>query len=97
MVLYICGGGIMPKKNKKKGTRIKKITKKIKKLKFSLSDVIVIFIISIVLGAVIGGVITYGSTHFDVSNTSTELNEFINTYESISASYYKKVDKKKNN
>lgn len=82
---------------KKKKTKMKKLITKMKKnkLKFNLSEVIIIVIIAIMLGALIGGAITYNKENVMISKIPKELEEFVNTYNNINQNYYKKVDKKK--
>lgn len=85
----------MPKKNKTK--RIKKFFDKIKKnkIKFKLTEVIVIIIVALSLGVLLGSFLTYGKEKILVNRVPSELEEFVTTYNSIIDTYYKKVDKNK--
>lgn len=82
---------------KKKQNKLNKLIKKIKKnkLKFNLSEVIIIVVISIMLGALIGGTITYNKENVTITRIPNELKEFVDTYNNIYDSYYKKLDKNK--
>ena len=81
----------MPKRKKK----IKKFFKKLKKnkIKFNLTEVIVIIIVALSLGILVGSFLTYGKEKILVNKVPSELEEFVRTYNSISDTYYKKVDK----
>ena len=66
-----------------------------KKTLFNVAEVIVIMIISITFGAIIGGTLTYTKKSISTNKSSSELNEFIDTYNNIVNNYYKSVDKSK--
>lgn len=72
------------KKNKKK----KLIDKQ-----FSLKELIPIIVISILIGAIVGGVITYNKENISIIKVPKELEEFVEVYENISENYYGKVKK----
>lgn len=66
----------------------------LKKKKFSLKEMIPVVLISILVGTLLGGVITYKRDKLEISKVPDELEELVQVYESISQNYYSKVDKK---
>ena len=77
----------MSKKVKNK----KKETKEEFEIIFTMKEVIIIIVVSILFGVIIGGSVTYGK--FSNSGDSY-LDEFTSTYHSIINNYYDKVSKK---
>ena len=69
-----------------------------RKTGFNMAEVIVIIILSILFGGIIGGVITYSYNNKDHnisdSKISSDLDEFVFTYNNILDNYYESVDKK---
>lgn len=63
--------------------------------KFSLFEVIIIILISVVFGIIIGYLITYGNSNLSQVRSNTNLGEIVSTYNNIVDNYYDKVDEKK--
>lgn len=82
---------------RKKQNKLKKIVNKLKKskTKFSLSEVIIIILISIAVGALIGALMVFNKEKVIVTKIPIELEEFVSTYNDITNNYYKKINKKK--
>lgn len=62
---------------------------------FSVSEVIVIIIISILFGGIIGSTVTLTRTNKKDNTTLSEISDFVSAYNSIVSEYYDKVDKTK--
>ena len=91
------------KSNKKKNSFFKKIDKKFKKLErtifkdsnnsnFSLFEVIIVILISILFGVIIGYLITFSRSG---SASDSNIEEIVDTYHNIVDEYYDNVDKDK--
>lgn len=81
----------------KKKSKVDKFLKKIKykKKKFSLKDLVPIIAISILIGSIIGGVLTYRKEKVEIIHVPSDLEELVDVYESISSNYYEKLEKQK--
>lgn len=68
-----------------------------KQVGFNTLEVIIIMIIAVLFGALIGSVVTYSkgirTEKSDLEEISSDLTEFVDTYNNILDNYYKKVDK----
>lgn len=62
---------------------------------FSISEVVVVIIISILFGGIIGSSITLSRTNKSNGKSSSELSDFVVAYNNIVSDYYDKVDKDK--
>ena len=62
---------------------------------FSLFEVIVLILISVVFGVIIGYLLTYGNSNLRRVRSNSNLGEVVNTYNSIIDNYYDEVDEKK--
>ena len=67
---------------------------KLKKKKYSLKDLIPIVFISILIGTLLGAMITYKKDNLQISKVPEELEELVQVYDNISENYYHKVNKK---
>ena len=65
----------------------------IKKEGFNYPEMIIIMIISILFGFLIGNVVSFTKKETTNANVSSELKEFVNTYNDIVNNYYDKVNK----
>ena len=65
----------------------------IKKEGFNYPEMIIIMIISILFGFLIGNVVSFTKKETTNTNVSSELKEFVNTYNDIVNNYYDKVNK----
>lgn len=65
------------------------------KVSFSIPEVIVVIIISILFGGIIGSSITLSRTNKSNGKSSSELSDFVVAYNNIVSDYYNKVDKEK--
>ena len=84
------------KKKKKKQSFSSVISNRIDNdSKFSLFEVIIIILISVVFGIIIGYLITYGNSNLSQVRSNTNLGEIVSTYNNIVDNYYDKVDEKK--
>lgn len=81
----------------KKKSKVDKFLKKIKykKKQFSLKDMVPIILVSILIGAITGGVLTYRKEKVEIIHVPADLEELVDVYENISSSYYEKLDKQK--
>src|SRR5574344_1158542 len=77
----------MSKKVKNK----KKAIKEEFEIIFTMKEVIIIIVVSILFGVIIGGSVTYGKVK---NSGDSYLDEFTSTYYSIINNYYDKVSKK---
>ncbi len=66
----------------------------LKKKKYSLKDLIPIVFISILIGTLLGAMITYKKDNLQISKVPEELEELVQVYDNISENYYHKVNKK---
>lgn len=66
----------------------------LKKKKYSLKEMIPIVFISILIGTLLGAMITYKKDNLEISKVPDELEELVQVYDSISENYYDKVNKK---
>ena len=64
------------------------------KKKYSLREIVPIALISLLIGTLFGGIITYKKDKLEISKVPEELEELVQVYDSISENYYHKVDKK---
>lgn len=78
-------------KNNKKKKKNKKIDND---TNFSLVEVIIIILISVVFGIIIGYLLTYGSSNLSRVRSNTYLGEVVSTYNNIVDNYYDKLDEK---
>jgi len=60
---------------------------------FSLFEVIIIILISVIFGIIIGYLITYSNSNLSRVRSDTYLGEIVSTYNNIVDNYYDKVDK----
>ena len=83
-------------KKKKKKSKFKKLLKELDtNSKFSMFEVLIIVLISILFGIIIGYVLTYASSSINLIRNDSNLEDIVFTYDKITNSYYKNVDKKK--
>lgn len=66
----------------------------LKKKKYSLKEMIPVVILSVLVGTLLGGIITYKKENLEISKVPDELEELVQVYDSISENYYHKVNKK---
>lgn len=59
---------------------------------FSILEVIIITLISILFGIIIGYVITFTHSSYSILNSNPKLKEIINTYDNILENYYEDID-----
>ena len=90
----------MEKKNKKKKKKKKNVSSTIRKnfdneSKFSLFEVIIIILISVIFGVIIGYLLTYGNSNLSRVRSNTYLGEIVSTYNNIVDNYYDDLDEKK--
>ena len=63
--------------------------------RFSLFEVIIIILISVIFGIIIGYLITYGNSNLSRVRSDTHLGEIVSTYNNIVDNYYDNIDKEK--
>ena len=63
--------------------------------KFSIFEVIIIILISVIFGIIIGYLLTYGNSNLSRVRSDTNLGEVVSTYNNIVDNYYGKVDEDK--
>ena len=61
--------------------------------KFSLFEVIIIILISVIFGVIIGYLITYGNSNLSRVRSDTHLGEIVSTYNNIVDNYYDEINK----
>ncbi len=85
------------KKKKKKNKSIKNTFSKgfENESRFTLIEVIIIILISVVFGIIIGYLLTYGNSNLSRVRSDTNLGEVVSTYNNIVDNYYGKLDEKK--
>lgn len=84
------------KKNKnKKNQKITFVSSFDSDSKFSLFEVIIIILISVIFGIIIGYLLTYGNSNLSRVRSDTNLGEVVSTYNNIVDNYYGKVDENK--
>ena len=84
----------MKKKKKKKKKKNTRKNKKIFKLEssYSLVEVVIYVLISIVFGMIVGCILTYHMSSISSIRMDSHLREIVSTYISIKNNYYKKVN-----
>ncbi len=91
----------MEKKKKKKKKNKKKKNQKVfvssfdGDSRFSIFEVIIIILISVIFGIIIGYLLTYGNSNLSRVRSDTNLGEIVSTYNNIVDNYYGKVDEDK--
>jgi len=86
----------MKKKKKKKKNQknvISSITEN--ESQFSLFEVIIIILISVIFGVIIGYLLTYGNSNLSRVRSDTNLGEIVSAYNNIVDNYYDDLDEKK--
>lgn len=85
----------MNKKKKKKNNKKKKqffLSGMENDSQFSLFEVIVMILISVIFGVIIGYLITYGNSNLSRVRSNTNLGEIVSAYNNIVDNYYEEVD-----
>ena len=62
---------------------------------FSLFEVVILILVSVIFGVIIGYSITYGNSNLSKVRSHTHLGEIVNTYNNIVDNYYDDVDEEK--
>ena len=79
----------------KKQKKVKKVEINEEDNKFSLFEVIIIILISVIFGIIIGYSITYGNSNLSRVRSDTYLGEVVSAYNNIVDNYYDDLDEKK--